>query len=113
MEKIINKETTVNTKEMEILKKNFPSCFNNSGEFNIDTFQKIISSQTSIINESYSLNWLGKSYARVLANAPVTTMLTEDIEHNSKPENKNSNNLYIEGDNLEVLKHLSNAYSEK
>ncbi|HBW8581731.1 TPA: site-specific DNA-methyltransferase, partial [Klebsiella pneumoniae] len=63
--------------------------------------------------ESYSLNWLGKSYARLLANLPPKTLLTEDKDHNQREENKNSQNLLIKGDNLEVLKHMVNAYSEK
>ncbi|VVH56985.1 Type III restriction-modification system methylation subunit (EC, partial [uncultured Gammaproteobacteria bacterium] len=39
--------------------------------------------------------------------------LKEDETFNQKPENANSENLLIKGDNLEVLKHLSNAYYEK
>ena len=66
-----------------------------------------------VSRESYSLNWLGKSYARVLANEPIRTMLSEDTEHNEQKQNKNSHNLLIQGDNLEVLKHLKGAYSEK
>ncbi len=41
------------------------------------------------------------------------TFLKEDVEHNTKIENKNSENLLIKGDNLEVLKHLKNAYAEQ
>jgi adenine-specific DNA-methyltransferase len=40
-------------------------------------------------------------------------LLTEDKDHNQREENKNSQNLLIKGDNLEVLKHMVNAYSEK
>lgn len=40
-------------------------------------------------------------------------MLAEDKNHNQRVENKNSQNLLIKGDNLEVLKHMINAYSEK
>jgi adenine-specific DNA-methyltransferase len=65
-----------------------------------------------ISRESYSLNWLGKSYARLLANENPRTLLREDKEHNSKEANQNSENLLIKGDNLEVLKHLTHAYSE-
>jgi len=63
--------------------------------------------------ESYSLNWLGKSYARLLANENPRTLIKEDKEHNAKEQNAQSENLLIMGDNLEVLKHLSNAYSEQ
>jgi len=63
--------------------------------------------------ESYSLNWLGKSYARLLANEYPRTLLKEDKTHNAQEPHKTSENLLIKGDNLEVLKHLSNAYSEQ
>ncbi|EFD1681828.1 site-specific DNA-methyltransferase, partial [Escherichia coli] len=55
----------------------------------------------------------GKSYARLLANLPPKTLLAEDKTHNQQEENKNSQNLLIKGDNLEVLKHMVNAYAEK
>ena len=64
-------------------------------------------------SESYSLNWLGKSYARLLANQNVNTLLQADTTHNTAPQNANSQNLLIKGDNLEVLKHLANAYREQ
>ncbi len=59
------------------------------------------------------MDWLGKSYARLLASDPATTLFKADEAHNAKDENKNSENLLIKGDNLEVLKHLANAYYEK
>ena len=59
------------------------------------------------------MDWLGKSYAWLLASDEVTTLLKEDEEWNKKHENNNSQNLLIKGDNQEVLKHLSNAYYEK
>lgn len=63
--------------------------------------------------EGYSLNWLGKSYARVLKDTPPETLLAEDTAHNSLSENANSENLLIKGDNLEVLKHLKHAYKNQ
>lgn len=48
-----------------------------------------------------------------MASDPATTLLKADETHNSKPENANSENLLIKGDNLEVLKHLANAYYEQ
>ena len=107
-----NQNITSNSKQIEILKKNFPNCFDKDGKFIVDKLTEIVSREVDITNESYSLNWLGKSYARLIANQEVSTMLKEDKVHNQKDENKNSNNLYIEGDNLEVLKHMVNTYSE-
>ncbi len=57
------------------------------------------------------MNWLGKSYARLLRNLPPETLISEDKTHNAKLENAGSQNLLIRGDNLEVLKHLKNAYT--
>lgn len=108
-----NEKVTSNSKQVEILKKNFPNCFDKEGRFLPDKLNSIINEEVEISNESYELNWLGKKYSRLLANQEVTTMLTEDTEHNSKPENINSQNLYLEGDNLEVLKHMVNSYSNQ
>ena len=108
-----NEKITVNTKEIEILKKHFPNCFNKDGEFQMDKFEKRISQEVDVTKEGYELRWLGKNYARLLANVETETMIVDDKEHNDKVENKNSENIYIEGDNIDVLKHLKNAYSEK
>ena len=108
-----NSETTVNSQQVETLKKHFPQCFDKDGNFIAEKLNEIVSnSGTSLSKESYGLNWLGKSYARLLANENPLTLLAEDKTHNQKPENKDSQNLLIEGDNLEVLKHLKGAYSE-
>ena len=61
--------------------------------------------------EYYSLNWLGKSYAKALRDAPPETLLAEDSAHNRQPENAASQNLLLKGDNLEILKHLKHAYA--
>ena len=70
-------------------------------------------SGVALSKEGYSLNWLGKSYARLLANENIRTRLVADTAHNTQPINANSQNLLIKGDNLEVLKHLMGAYSEQ
>jgi adenine-specific DNA-methyltransferase len=100
--------------DLEILKKNFPNCFDKNGDFDFEKFQKELEkSEVNFSKESYGMDWLGKSYARLLATDPAKTLIKEDKDWNNKEENKNSENLLIKGDNLEVLKHLSNAYHEK
>lgn len=101
-------------KNMEVLKKHFGQCFDKNGSFDIEKFKKVLSeNEIDFYKESYGLDWLGKSYARILASDEATTLLKEDEAHNKKEENKESQNLLIKGDNLEVLKHLTNAYYEK
>lgn len=115
----MKKQSTTNNikvpnKNSAILKKNFPHCFDKDGNFDFDKFKQELSKNDYIdfSNESYEMDWLGKSYARLIASDEATTLLKEDKEWNKKEENKNSENLLIKGDNLEVLKHLSNAYYE-
>ena len=100
---------------LEILRKNFPNCFDNDGKLDFEKLKQELSENTDIefSNESYSIDWLGKSYARILATGKATTLLKEDEEWNLKPENQHSENLLVKGDNLEVLIHLSNAYHEQ
>lgn len=116
----MNKETlfsnteTANSKQLEILQKHFPQCFDKQGNFIQEKLLEVVkSSDVELSKESYSLNWLGKSYARLLTNLPPKTLLSEDKQHNQLEANKDSQNLLIKGDNLEVLKHMVNAYSEK
>ncbi|MDD2576735.1 MAG: site-specific DNA-methyltransferase, partial [Bacteroidales bacterium] len=113
-----NQRTTTNIKlnntNIEILKNNFPQCFDKNGDFQIEKFQnELKDNEINFSKESYGIDWLGKSYSRLLASDEATTLLKEDKEFNQKPENINSENLLIKGDNLEVLKHLVGAYYEK
>jgi adenine-specific DNA-methyltransferase len=105
---------TTNSKQLAILKKHFPQCFDKDGHFIQEKMLEVVqASETELSKESYSLNWLGKSYARLLTNLPPKTLLNEDVEHNSLEQHQHSQNLLIKGDNLEVLKHMVNAYSEQ
>jgi adenine-specific DNA-methyltransferase len=115
-EEKVTTEITALNKDFENLKKLFPQYFDKDGNFDFAKFRKYLEEKNislSFEKESYGLDWLGKSYARVLATDPANTLLLENKEHNNKPENKNSENILIKGDNLEVLKHLSHAYYEK
>lgn len=61
--------------------------------------------------ERYSLNWPGKKEALVTANKPINKTLRPDVEDSVKFNT--TRNLYIEGDNLEVLKLLQESYLNK
>lgn len=105
---------TANSKQLAILKKHFPNCFDRDGNFIQERMLEIVhDNEIELSKESYSLNWLGKSYSRLLANLPPKTLIRGDVDHNAQDEHKDSKNLLFKGDNLEVLKHLVNAYSEK
>ncbi|MFN8715261.1 MAG: site-specific DNA-methyltransferase [Bacteroidota bacterium] len=113
-EQKITNDIKVPNKDLEALRLNFPHCFDKDGNFQLEKFKaNLTEKEINFSTESYGLDWLGKSYARLLASDPATTLLKADETHNSKPENANSENLLIKGDNLEVLKHLVNAYYEQ
>jgi adenine-specific DNA-methyltransferase len=65
------------------------------------------------ISDGYQLRFVGKDYAKFITGLPTETMLVPDTEWNEKTENKNSENIFITGDNLDALKHLQNAYERK
>ena len=97
-----------------VLHTHFADCFSKEGTFDFEKFKTVLQQkEVDFFTESYSLQWLGKQYARLLATDPVTTLLRADETHNALPENAHSQNLLLKGDNLEVLKHLTNAYYEK
>ena len=64
-------------------------------------------------HDGYQLKWVGKNYARLQAGTKTETVIIPDTKHNEKEINQNSENLFFTGDNLEVLKHLQNAYAGK
>ena len=58
--------------------------------------------------ECYDFTWVGKKAAIVEGNTPIRKTLRPCIEESKNWEN--TENLYIEGDNLEVLKLLQESY---
>ena len=106
-----NKNVDINTNKINKLKELFPNCFNSNGEFDMFVFEEELKSNTSIVKEGYGLNFLGKNYAKYISSLDTETILVPDEENNKKEENKNSENIYISGDNIDALKHLVKSYS--
>ena len=106
-----NEAVTPVSREMEGLREYFPQCFSNEGQFDIEKFREAIEPQVDVVREGRSYDFLGKSYARMLSSLDTTTVIRPDVEHNAKPENQNSENLYISGDNLDALHHLVKSYA--
>lgn len=63
------------------------------------------------IHDGFQLRFVGKSYAKFVTGLPSETVLVPDNDWNNQEQNKDSQNIFITGDNLDVLKHLVNAYS--
>lgn len=106
-----NNSVTPGSNELEILREHFPACFKEDGSFDIVRFQEYLKDKVEVTDEGYELRFLGKNYARMLASLDTTTVIVPDEAHNSLPENKESKNIYISGDNLDALKHLLKSYA--
>lgn len=106
-----NEKVTLNGKEMSVLRENFPACFRADGSFDITRFSEFLKDKIDISHEGYELKFLGKNYAKMLASLDTETVIVPDEAHNSLPENVNSENIYISGDNLDGLKHLLKSYA--
>src|SRR5690606_14103454 len=81
------------------------------GKVVMEELQAILGDYVEKEQEFYEFNWAGKTMARQEANKPSTGTLRP-----CKEESKNwddTENLFIEGDNLEVLKLLQKTYSNR
>lgn len=109
-----NETIKPNGKEIEKLKAALPQFFDKNGEFLLEQFKDMLKTSDITLNkEGYELKFLGKSYARYLSSTKTETFLAPHVAENEKVENKDSDNLYIIGDNLDALKHLLGSYAGK
>lgn len=101
----------LNKERLETLKKLFPDLFTNEGKLNIDELKKVVDPKSISETERYEFRWFGKSQAKRNAFSPSNATLIYDEQRSINP--RESENLIIEGENLEVLKLLSGSYREK
>ena len=96
----------------------FPECEGQRGEVDIDKLRQVLSSTAIEGNvERYQFTWPGTRNAMAAASAATTKTLrpcaAESVGRDGTPGGFDSENLYIEGDNLEVLKLLQTSYAGK
>ncbi|MBI8988441.1 DNA methyltransferase [Corynebacterium meridianum] len=107
-----NETTRPNDFELARLRTALPEYFDKDGDFMLDRLQDALSdADVSMTREGYELKFLGKSYAKYLTSTRTETVMVPDLKHNSEAANAESENLYIVGDNLDALKHLSGSYA--
>lgn len=106
-----NEKVQAGDRELNMLKETFPQCFDREGRFNKEAFLNALPDGLEVTDETSGFNWLGKNYARMLYNMDSTTVICPDKEHNDLPENRDSQNVYISGDNLDALQHLVKSYA--
>lgn len=108
-----NEQVKPNTAFLNELKDKLPEFFTKDSSFDIDKFREQLKEKNvNELSEGYQLNFIGKDYARRQAGEMPSTVIVPDEEQNNG-EGKDSKNLFFTGDNLEVLRHLQNAYANK
>ena len=95
---------------MEKLKSVFPECFA-EGKLDIDKLLSLCGEYIDNDFEKYKFEWKGKSECLRLAQKRSTGTLCPCREESVNFDD--TENVYIEGDNLEVLKLLQTAYYNK
>lgn len=93
---------------IEQLKSLFPEAVT-EGKIDFDVLRQLLGDEIDERQEKYGLNWHGKRRARQLALTPSTGTLRPCPEESVDWDT--TQNLMIEGDNLEVLKLLQKSYS--
>lgn len=98
-----------------------PSCFTEAKDpktgkikrvVNFDVLRQLLGDDTvEDATEAYEFNWVGKQEARAEVLRPINKTLRPVKEDSVDWDN--TQNLYIEGDNLEVLKLLQKSYLDK
>ncbi|WP_317619028.1 site-specific DNA-methyltransferase [Bombilactobacillus folatiphilus] len=81
------------------------------GKIDLDKLKDILGDQVDDNPERYNFTWNGKIDSMKLAQKPTTATLKPNKEKSRNSDK--TKNLYIEGDNLEVLKILQKSYSNK
>ena len=110
IQKMDGKSLDVTGVNKEKLKTVFPECFT-EGNLDIDKLLSLCGEYIDNDFEKYKFEWKGKSECYRIAGKRSTGTLRPCPEESVDFEN--TNNLYIEGDNLEVLKILQKAYFRK
>ena len=102
-------------KNSQFIAERFPNCVTETAEGIKVDFELLKQELSNDIiegnKERYRLEWPGKREAIVTANLPTTKTLRPVRE--DSVDFDNTENLYIEGDNLEVLKLLQESYLGK
>lgn len=119
MEKMRMESADLTKNNIERISELFPNCISESVDengclkkaINFDLLRQMLSSDVIDGDEAYEFSWVGKKEAIVEANRPIRKTLRPCIEESVNWDS--TENLYIEGDNLDVLKLLQESYLGK
>lgn len=98
----------MNAERLETLRQLFPDWFTQEGRLDINEVKKAVNPDNVDETERYEFRWFGKSKAKRNAFTPTRATLHYDAERSVNADK--TENIIIEGENLEVLKILSSSY---
>ena len=99
---------SIKSDNLKALQKLFPSVIKD-GELDLEALKEEIGDFEEVKEEKYDFTWAGKQVAKRKAQEAIVARTLKFIEKDSvNPDS--TENLYIEGDNLEVLKLLRQNY---
>lgn len=110
MNKLNGQSKDILEENVSKIKELFPEAFE-EGKINFDSLKKLLGNFIDADNEKYSFAWNGKNKAIKTALTPTSATLRPDRESSKSWDS--TENIFIEGDNLEVLKVLQDTYRNK
>lgn len=110
MEKMSGESMNLLNENIEKLKALFPEIVTD-GKIDFDMLKTLLGEEVDASNEKYSFNWVGKRNCIKFAQTPSTGTLIPCKE--KSVDFDNTQNIYIEGDNVEALKLLQKTYFGK
>lgn len=116
MDKMRMESVDMTAKNIDKIAELFPNCVTEGADengrvkrvVNFEMLRQMLSGEVLEGDEAYEFTWVGKKAAIVEANKPIRKTLRPCPEESVDWDN--TENLYIEGDNLEVLKLLQESY---
>ena len=116
MEKMRMESVNMTEQNIEKIGALFPNCITETVDengkpkkaINFDILRQMLTEEAIAGDEKYEFTWVGKKAAIVEANKPIRKTLRPCPEESKNWDS--TENLYIEGDNLEVLKLLQENY---
>ncbi len=119
MTKLKMQTPDLTAKNIEKIAEFFPNCITETVDengqpkraVNFPMLKQMLSGEVLDGDEAYEFTWVGKKASIVEANRPIRKTLRPCIEESRNWDS--TENLYIEGDNLEVLKLLQESYLGK
>lgn len=109
-EQVSSSSLDIKKQNIDRLKNLFPEVITEN-KIDFDKLRLLLGDSIEAAKERYNFTWNGKTQAMQLAQQPTTATLKPNKEKSKNWDE--TQNLYIEGDNLEVLKVLQKSYSNK